>query len=121
MYFKQLAERCNELNAIAQKYLDGLPFIDNDTLAQSIWKHYYDIAPKDTSGEILWRESKNESENEALHILDSCVPYYNAPRNGSLHYAIGYAITAQEANLRALYEHLINGAEKRVFKMLADL
>ena len=117
--FTELKERCDVLNAIAQEYLDGLPFIDNETLAKSIWAKVWDTLPKHPCGDCDWE--RWDEMPELFEIADCGVPYTQLPKNGSLHYAIGFAITAQEANLRALYEHLINGAEKRVFKMLADL
>jgi hypothetical protein len=117
-YFNLIVEECNKLNLKAQTYLDSLPFIDNDTLINKIWSWAWEQMDKDQNGYVIF----NGKNSLAEEIIDEGVPYTKIPNNSSIHYSLGWAIVAQDANLRSLYE-FIEGrqTEQLTFKMLADL
>lgn len=117
-YFDLISEECNKLNLKAQEYLDTLPFIDNIELINKIWSWAWNQVDKDENECVIF----NGKHQLAEEIIDAGVPYVEMPNNGSIHYSLGWAIVAQDANLRSLYE-FIEGrqTEQLTFKMLADL
>ena len=118
--FTQLVENCNKLNEIGQLYLAQFEHENKsfDDLAQAILNAAWDKVEKLGFTESNWLDC---GDDELIEIIDAGVPYTNFTRNGSLHYSLGWAMAAQEANLRAFYEYFVNGKEKKLFTMLADL
>lgn len=115
-YFTQISTHCTLLNEIGQKYLDTLPFISNEEVIQLIWTKAYDIF------ESMGRWECEDLPDWVADTIDSGVPYSEIPRNGSLHYSLGFATTAQDACLRA-YLEWVEGrdTELKSFQTLADL
>jgi hypothetical protein len=99
-YFEQLKEECNRLSQIAGEYIDTLPFIENEEVIQRIWRWAESQVEIDDDGYFILN-GKNELAED---VLDSGVPFSGTPRNGSLHYALGWSAVAQDANLRSLLE-----------------
>lgn len=117
-YFKSISDRCELLTTEAQKYLDGLPFISNDECAERIVKWASGQVDRDERGYVIYN-GKNEF---AELILDAGVPYYDAPKNGSLHHTLGWSTTAQEANVRSILEYVEGRQEKWIkFRCLVNL
>lgn len=119
-YFSKISEGCDKLTEIGQTYLDSLPFIPSGEAAERIWNKARSIFDSLGGDEKAW-----EDENLPQWVADTmdwAVPYTQIPRNGSLHYSLGWSVVAQEANLRALLEY-VEGREpeQRKFQMLADL
>ena len=114
-YFQVLIDNCEKLNEQGQAYLDTLPFIPSDEVAERIYKKGMEIfhaANEDWSAVPEWVKT----------VADGFVPYSEAPRNGSLRYALGWAMVSQEAHLRNLLERAEGRTtEKLDFEILADV
>lgn len=122
--FQKLTDRCDALTEIAQAYLDTLPFIPSDECCERIWKWAWDNVAKDEQGHVDWPEDGwDDTDPRSLpyEILDGGIPFSNVPRNGSLQYALGWSIVAQDANLRSLLEFVEGRQSEWIrFKCLAD-
>jgi hypothetical protein len=117
-FFQILSDKCTELSDIAQKYLDTMPFITNEECSNRIWSWACSQMDTDENGYFIFN-GKNEFAEE---IVDGGIPFAEPPRNGSLHYSLGWSITAQEANLRSLLEFLEGRQSEWVkFKCLVGL
>lgn len=118
-YLKDLVDECNKLSDIAQEYLSKFEH-DNksmEDLSKEIWNAAWDRVYKLGFTDKNWWDCGDE---DATWIIDmGCSPHTNIPRNGSLRYTLGYSIAAQSANLRAYYEHFVNGKELITFKTVA--
>lgn len=108
-YFQAISKRCNELTEKANTYLemfdDGL---SNDEMIQKIFD----------KSVILMNEAKERGEDFwetlpdwATSSLDYAVPFSNIPINGSLYFSLGFSIAAFEANLRILYEYVMDDSK----------
>lgn len=117
--FADISKRCDELTAVAQEYLDSLPFIPSDECAQRIWTWAWQNVIVMDNGTVDWENSTNSF---ALEIIDSGIPYYGQITNGSIHYSLGWSVVAQDANLRKVLEYVEGRSEKiEPFQMLAEL
>jgi len=117
-YFSKISERCNQLSHIGAAYMDKLPFIPTEDVVQKIWDWAWLQMDKDGDGNIVWN-GKNELAED---IIDSGVPFSEAPSNGSLHYTLGWSVVAQEANIRSLFEFIEGRQPEWIkFQCLAEL
>lgn len=117
-FFSDLSKRCDQLSEVAQKYLDTLPFISSEECTKRIWNWAWEQVDKDDRGDVIF----NEKHDFAEQIIDGGVPYSEQPSNGSLHYSLGWSVTAQDANLRSLLEFVEGRQNEWIkFKCLADL
>jgi hypothetical protein len=85
--FAEISASAERLNERGQAYLDRLPFLDNDTVIDRI------LAAMPTPLEWV-----NEQ------IEDGGMPYAVMPRNGSLHFVIGFSVVSRDAHLRNVME-----------------
>lgn len=95
-YFKAISIECDKLTEEGQKYLDQFDFLTVDQMADRIWEAYLDKF-----------QEVNEKWEDLPEWAQDCidgVPYCAPPRNGSIHFLLGYSPTAQEACLRNLLE-----------------
>lgn len=114
-YFDKIIQRADKLNKIGQQYLDNLPFISDENVVTAIYN----------KAVTIFNEHNRNWETIpewVAQVLDEGVPYSHAIENGSLHYTLGWAITAQSANLRN-YLEVFEGRESEHIKlqMLAKL
>lgn len=96
-YFRAITEECEILNEKAQHYLDQLPFMDNKSVIRRIMDIAYNIFEKHGKD---W----DAVPDWVATTIDHAVPYSCIPKNGSLHYALGYSVVSQDAHLRNLLE-----------------
>lgn len=125
-YFTAISHRCNQLTEISQAYLDKLPFIPNDEVMERIWNAAQKYEAE-LDADIDW----DSVPEWAARTLDGWMPYSQEPRNGSIYFALGYSVVAQEANLRRLLEYVEGGtdtfepttclAEEEIVKELCQL
>lgn len=92
-YFAAISRRADELNQLGEKYLQKLPFMSNHKICKRLWAIAAKI-DKSTETNPDWVDS----------TLDHSIPFASPPRNGSLYFSLGFAITAQDAKLRNLLE-----------------
>jgi len=92
-YFEAIKHRADELNLQGRQYLDRLPFMHNEAVCERLWEiaQAIDAAPGENPD---WVDS----------AMDGWIPFSTLPRNGSLYFALGYAMVAQDARLRNLLE-----------------
>jgi len=114
-YFDKITEQCDLLNEQGRAYLDRLPFINNEEVCERIFR----IARKIFED---GRESRDAIPEWIEVIANGYIPYSAPPKNGSLHYSLGWAIVSQDAHLRNTLER-IEGREttKLNFGVLAPL
>ena len=113
--FTWIKDEGNKLDILGKAYLDKFDFIANDDMAQRL-------------AEISWRlfeESGKDWDSIpwwAANIQDGWMPFYHPPKNGSLHYSLGFSMVSQEAHLRNLLE-IAEGREKKEldFPLICDL
>jgi len=94
-YFAAIAKRSEELNDMAQVYLDSLPFISDPDCVGMIWEK---------ANEIFKAANENWAKvpEWVADSMDGYVPFSQSPSNGSLYVTLGHAVTARSANLRML-------------------
>lgn len=105
--FQELVRKAGELDKKGQQYLDKLPFMKTDDVAERIHKIGLEIYKKNN-------EDVDKCPDWISDLLDGCIPYYGVPTNGSLAFKMGYSPTAQDALLRNFLEVL----EKRETEFL---
>ena len=110
-YFTDISNKCTELSKTAQVYLDKYDFISSQDCISRIWSWAWSNMDKDEDGNPIFN-GKNELAED---IVDGGVPYSVPPKNGSIHYSLGWSIVAQEANLRSLLE-FVEGRQKEWIK-----
>ncbi len=101
-YFKAILKRCEEIDALAEKWLSKFDFIDSPTLCQSIYDKAWDIfeeANEDWDAVPEW----------VAEVVDGHIPYAGIPENGSLFYSLGFSVISQDAHLRHFYETNVLG------------
>lgn len=95
--FVDLAERAAELDSLGQAYLDSLPFVSNEEICERVWKRANEVfaaAGEDWEAVPEW----------VANTMDGYIPYSQIPRNGSLHFSLGFSVVSLEAHLRNLLE-----------------
>lgn len=114
-YFEQLTKRCNQLNEKGNAYLDTLPFLPNDEVCDRIYK----------AAQRIFQEANEDWESIpdwVASAMDGWIPYAALPKNGSLHYSLGWAVASQDAHLRNLLERAEGRETKELnFPVLAPL
>lgn len=104
-YFETITDECNKLDELGQAYLDKLPFMDNDTVVQGIFKKAKEIF-----------ESHNENWETipewVANTMDGWMPYAGIPKTGSLFFSLGFSVVANDALLRNLLE-VAEGREEK--------
>ena len=111
--FQELVNKANELDRKGQEYLDKLPFIKSEDIAERIHQIGLEIYRKNN-------EDLDKCPDWIMDLFDGCVPYYGVPRNGSLAFMMGYSPAAQDALLRNFLE-VLEGRETELldFKCIA--
>lgn len=116
-YFTELKEGAEQLDALAEVYMEDKEFLPNDAVMDRIWeaclrlfkKHggYYD------GGHLRFdRLDWDRLPWWAAQTLDGWMPYSSVPRNGSLGFALGYSPASMDAHLRNILE-IAEGREHR--------
>src|ERR1035441_3585004 len=99
-YFAAIAFRTEQLDALAQTYLDKFEFMSNDQILTRLWtfseKQFKDKCNKD------WSLIERLPE-WAQNFLDGWTPYA-PPSSGSLYSALAYSMVSNDAHLRNLLE-----------------
>lgn len=114
-YFSAIKKRADELNVAGQAYLDKLPFMSNDDVAERLYKKAQEIFKQQTKqwGTLgAWEHVPDW----VADIMDGYIPYYYIPRNGSIYFSLGFAQTAQDALLRNSLEYA-EGREKFLLEL----
>jgi len=115
--FAAISFRCQQIDALAQAYLDKLEFMSNDAVLERL----FEIAKK------MFKEKCNDDWNQcdkipdwASNFLEGWTPY--APsRNGSLYYSLGVSVVSTDAHLRNLLERAEGRETKELdFPILAE-
>ncbi len=99
-YFAAIKFRCEEIDALAQTYLDKFQFMSNGDILQRLWE----IAKFQFKTKCNDDWDKIDALPEWMgNFLDGWTPY--APsKNGSLYYSLGYSVVSADAHLRNLLE-----------------
>ena len=92
-YFEAISHRADELNVEGQSYLDRLPFMDNEAVCERLYELAVEID-----------EQPGENPDWVDSTLDGHIPFGSVPRNGSLFFTMGFAVSANDARLRNLLE-----------------
>mgnify|MGYP003975297233 FL=1 len=113
--FTWIGKESDKLTKKANKYLSKLPEISNQDVADKLAKISFKLfkeAKEDWRAIPWW----------AGDIMDGHMPYWGVPRNGSLHYSLGFSMSSQEAHLRNLLE-IAEGRESKEldFSLICDL
>jgi hypothetical protein len=96
-YFADLRKKREKLDRIAEAYLDTLPFLSNEKIMERIYRKASEIFEQ--SG----RDWENVPEWVA-DTMDGWMPFASIPENGSLNFALGFSMIAQDARLRNMLE-----------------
>ena len=98
-YFDAIAKRVDEIDKLAQKYLEQFEFIPSDKIAKRIWKNAW--ATFKATGEDF-----EKCPEWAANIVDwNGVPFTpDSERNGSLYHALALSLVSRDAHLRHLLE-----------------
>lgn len=112
-YFEAITFRREQIDKLAQDYLDKFEFISNPDILEELWKIANDLfekANKDWGAIPEW----------AANFLDGWIPY--APsKNGSLYHALGVSVVSADAHLRNLFERVKGRETKELdFPILAE-
>jgi hypothetical protein len=115
-YFEAITFRCNQIDELAQAYLDKFEFMSNDDILERLWKianDRFDTIGRDWNKIHLIPEWMGD-------FLDGWTPY--APsKNGSLYYSLGYSAISADAHLRNLLERAEGRETKKLdFPILAE-
>jgi len=110
-WVQNISQRVDELNRQGQAYLDSLPELklsDNELC----WKIYYLCLKifKEKYAED-WDKAPEELTDICEGSLVAFLPH-GGRRGGSLMSSLTYAIIAASANIRNIWEHYKNGAER---------
>ncbi len=97
-YFSAIAKRASELDDIAQKYLDSLPFIPDPECVQRIYKEALKIFKENN-------ENWNKVPEWVASSVDGYMPFSAPPIPGSMYVSLGHSPVARSANLRMLLEY----------------
>lgn len=113
--FHGLIQRGEELDRLGAAYLEKLPFLTSQETAERLHIAAMRIF------EAANREWYAVPDYVAM-IADGVMPYFHPPRNGSLHFTLGFSVTSQEAHLRNLLE-IAEGRESAFldFPVVAEL
>jgi hypothetical protein len=106
-YFEAIRVRADELNERGQQYLDSLPFLSN----QEVIPRLIDAAQK-----MRDKQGLDRCPDWVEWLLYDGVVPFSPRRNGSLYYALGYAMVAADALLRHLLE-TVEGRTKTKLKL----
>jgi len=99
-YFAAISFRCQQIDALAQAYLDKHSFMSNDDILQRLWKIAQTLFKEKCDKK--W-ENIDKIPEWAGNFLDGWIPY--APsRNGSLYHSLGVSVVSTDAHLRNLLE-----------------
>lgn len=105
-YFAAIRERADQITKMAQEYLDRLEFLPNDVVMDRIWQAAQKIFEANGGDNGDWTKLPEWVAN----TMDGWMPYSGVPRNGSLHFSLGFSPTSQDAHLRNLLE-IVEGRE----------
>lgn len=108
-YFEALSAECDKLTEKANEYLSRLPFMPNDKVAERLWEIAIEIGKKNglktEENYLVFKDLNWEILPEwVANTLDGWLPYGDIPRNGSLHFSLGFSSASQDAHLRNLLE-----------------
>ena len=120
-YFEELARRAELLSDRGQEYLDGFSFMANEKIISAVVDKIYSKygLPEEF---IVWQSFDwNQATGLEQSILDGWFPYAGIPKNGSLRFSLGFSPVANDANLRNVYEHIVNGAKLLDLPIIADV
>jgi hypothetical protein len=115
-YFDAISFRCQQIDDLAQAYLNQFEFMSNPDILEKLWEV---SQAKFKAINNDWARC-NELPEWMIDFLDGWTPY--APsKNGSLYYSLGYSCLSSDAHLRNLFERTM-GRETRVlpFPILAE-
>lgn len=104
-YFEEIRKSVEEIDKLANAYLDKFEFISNEEMGDRIHAAAYKIF-----------KGANEDWNSIPDWVASCmdfhVPYMSVSQNGSIFYALAFSCTSRDAHLRNLLE-IAEGREEK--------
>jgi hypothetical protein len=115
-YFAAISFRCQQIDDLAQAYLNQFEFMSNPDILEKLWEVSQE---KFKAINNDW-ERCSELPEWMINFLDGWTPY--APsKNGSLYHALGCSCLSADAHLRNLFERTMGRETKELpFPILAE-
>lgn len=115
-YFQALQKRVEELDKLAQPYLENRPQWSMMDLAAEMHKLAWKIFEENGC-------DFEKVDEYVANIVDGHIPFCFPSRNGSIKYALGLSLASQEAHAWNLYDYLQGKVDKPEldFEIVADV